>query len=127
MNSWAEFSPEVREGLYKVYLMKFIFLIIVVGTCLTACVGTRDLSKLNRDPRCLYPADIVYVNRRNNNEEVYVRTMSFEDREFVQVYNKLRQPLGYRDIYGTELTNADLDAIGPYYSEVNTLSLHTSA
>ena len=93
---------------------------------LTACVGTHDLAKLNRDPRCLHPSDIVYRNRLNNSEEVYVRTLSFDDRVFVQVFNKLGQPLGYRDIYGTELTNADMDAIGPYYNELNTLSLQTA-
>ncbi len=107
--------------------MKFLFFSIAACIALTACVGTRDLSKLNRDARCLHPGDIVYGNRRNNNEEVYVKTLSFDDRSFVEVYNKLGQTLGYRDIYGTELTNADLEAIGPYYSEVNTLSLHTAA
>lgn len=107
--------------------MKSLFFSIVACIVLTACVGTRDLSKLNRDTRCLHPSDVVYGNRRNNNEEVYVKTLSFDDRVFVGVYNKLGQTLGYRDIYGTELTNADLEAIGPYYSEVNTLSFHTTA
>lgn len=96
--------------------------------CLTflGCTATRDLSKLNRDPKCLYVSDVVSINRRNNSEEFYVPTYSFDDREFVEVYNRLGQTLGYRDIYGTELTNADLEAIGPYVSEVNRLSLHTA-
>ena len=90
------------------------------------CSSPRDLAKLNRDPQCLYVSDVVSINRRNNSEEFYVPTFSFDDREFVEVYNRLGQTLGYRDIYGTELTNADLAAIGPYISELSRLSLHTS-
>ncbi len=105
--------------------MKSFLSALFFCSCLLGCVGSVDLSKLNRDPRCLHPADIVYGNRKNNNEEVLVETRSFDERLFVQVFNKLEQPLGYRDVYGTELTNADLDEIGPYRSAVNTLSLHT--
>jgi len=96
--------------------------------CLTllGCTATRDLSKINRDPQCLYVSDIISVNRKNNSEEVYVTTFSFDEREFVQVYNKLGQPLGYRDIYGTELTTSDVASIGPFVSEVNKLSLQTA-
>lgn len=92
---------------------------------LAGCTATRDLSKLNRHPQCLYVSDIISVNRKNNSQEVYVPTFSFDEREFVQVYNKLGQPLGYRDIYGTELTTADVASIGPYVSEVNKLSPQT--
>jgi hypothetical protein len=44
----------------------------------------------------------------------------------MEVHNKLGQTLGYRDIYGIELTNADLEAIGPYHNEINTLSIYTA-
>ena len=109
-------------------MLKNIHIAILISTiCLTllGCTATRDLSKLNRDPQCLYVSDIISVNRKNNSEEVYVPTFSFDEREFVQVYNKLGQPLGYRDIYGTELTTADVASIGPFVSEVNKLALQT--
>lgn len=108
----------------KITSLALFFLAI----CLTliGCSATRDLSKLNRDPQCLYVSDIISANRSNNNEEVYVPTFSFDEREFDQVYNKLGQPLGYRDIYRTELTTADIASIGPYVSEVNKLSLQTA-
>jgi hypothetical protein len=99
--------------------------VFVICLTLIGCTATRDLSKLNRDPQCLYVSDIVSANRSNNSQEVYVPTFSFDEREFVQVYNKLGQPLGYRDIYGTELTTADIASIGPYVNEVNKLSLQT--
>lgn len=107
----------------KINCLALFFLAI----CLTliGCTATSDLSKLNRDPQCFYVSDIISVNRKNNSQEVYVPTFSFDEREFVQVYNKLGQPLGYRDIYGTELTTADVASIGPYVSEVNKLSLQT--
>lgn len=97
-----------------------------ISLTLLGCTATRDLSKINRDPQCLYVSDIISVNRKNNSEEVYVPTFSFDEREFVQVYNKLGQPLGYRDIYGTELTTSDVASIGPFVSEVNKLSLQTA-
>ncbi len=109
-------------------MLKNIHLAILSSTIsltLIGCSATRDLSKLNRDPQCLYVSDIISVNRKNNSEEVYVPTFSFDEREFIQVYNKLGQPLGYRDIYGTELTTADIASIGPYVSEVNKLALQT--
>ena len=104
----------------------FVFGITAVAL-LSSCTTTRDLSKLNRDPQCLYVRDILTVNLSNNSEEVYVRTLSFDEREFIQVYNKLGQPLGYRDIYGTELTTGDVASIGPYVNEVNKLALQTAA
>ena len=99
--------------------------VFAISLTLLGCTATRDFSKINRDLQCLYVSDIISVNRSNNNEEVYVPTFSFDEREFVQVYNKLGQPLGYRDIYGTELTTADVASIGPYVSEVNKLALQT--
>ena len=107
-------------------IKRFIVFGLTAIALLSGCTATHDLSKLNRDPRCLFVSDVVWVNRRNNSEEFYVSTFSFDDREFIEVYNRLGQSLGYRDIYGTELTNADLEAIGPYVSEVNRLSLHTA-
>ncbi len=109
-------------------MLKNIHLAILsssISLTLLGCTATRDLSKLNHDPQCLYVSDIISVNRKNNSEEVYVPTFSFDEREFVEVYNKLGQPLGFRDIYGTELTTEDVASIGPFVSEVNKLSLQT--
>lgn len=99
--------------------------LIVAYTALIGCSSGPDFSKLNKDPRCLHPRDIVAVNQKRDNREVLVQTFSFDDREFLAVYNRLGDILGYRDVYGTELTNADIEAIGPYVNKVNKLSLYT--